>query len=230
MEARGVREAHTEPPAVRTGASYWCSVPSCDRNLRDCIPSACMPGTRCRAAWPAPASRTFAWMTFRACVMVGSQLFAPPVVRSTRLRLVTLTTGNDAHHLVNIPWSNRSFHSSGRLMVRLELPMWSGAVVEIGSQSIASVNHRASSANRVRDRGQHGPRCRAEHRPACNDVSNAWSVLLVPPDKHPSGTKVHQYLIAQSSKLLHDWVLAVAIGCSRHEAQVVVFPVFLELA
>src|SRR5262245_43946574 len=41
--------------------------------------------------------------------MVGPS-FAPPVVRSTRLRLAPLTTGNDAHHFVNIVLSNPNFY------------------------------------------------------------------------------------------------------------------------
>src|SRR6185436_7657532 len=48
-------------------------------------------------------------MTFCSCVMVGPS-FAPPVVRSTRLRLAPLTTGNDAHHFVNSVRSSPNFH------------------------------------------------------------------------------------------------------------------------
>src|SRR5262245_15405696 len=54
--------------------------------------------------------------------MVGPS-FAPPVVRSTRLRLAPLTTGNDAHHFVNIVRSNPNFYtlsSSGSPVLRLE--------------------------------------------------------------------------------------------------------------
>ena len=40
----------------------------------------------------------------------GLPIFAPPVVRSTRLRLVPLTTGNDAHHFVNNVRSNPNFY------------------------------------------------------------------------------------------------------------------------
>ena len=36
---------------------------------------------------------------------------APPVVRSTRLRLAPLTTGNDAHHFVKNVRSNPNFYS-----------------------------------------------------------------------------------------------------------------------
>ena len=48
-------------------------------------------------------------MTFCSVVIVGFH-FAPPVVRSTRLRLVPLTTGNDAHHFVNNVRSNPNFY------------------------------------------------------------------------------------------------------------------------
>src|SRR5262245_16035325 len=44
--------------------------------------------------------------------MVGPS-FAPPVVRSTRLRLAPLTTGTDAHHFVNIVRSNPNFYNLG---------------------------------------------------------------------------------------------------------------------
>jgi len=50
-------------------------------------------------------------MTFCSIVIVGFHLFAPPVVRGTRLRLAPLTTGNDAHHFVNNVRSNSSFHN-----------------------------------------------------------------------------------------------------------------------
>src|SRR5439155_26321463 len=41
----------------------------------------------------------------------GLPFFAPPVVRSTRLRLAPLTTGNDAHHFVNNVRSNPNFYN-----------------------------------------------------------------------------------------------------------------------
>src|SRR2546430_4401118 len=41
----------------------------------------------------------------------GLPSFAPPVVRSTRLRLAPLTTGNDAHHFVNNVRSNPNFYT-----------------------------------------------------------------------------------------------------------------------
>src|SRR6476660_5160353 len=59
-------------------------------------------------------------MTFCSCVMVGPS-FAPPVVRSTRLRLAPLTTGNDAHHFVNSVRSSPNFHTSSLWSVRPHL-------------------------------------------------------------------------------------------------------------